>query len=226
MGYSNTKKRKAMARYPISHNGGKKLGDYFYEVFTFHLPPSKEKIILDPTCGKKYLWTKFLITDLHGGNKLDQYGKFVFSDIVDYGQELVSDIKDLDFDIQFDGIVYDPPYFFGYKGSTDPRRKDYGGYIQNYDDLLWFMDVANEKFPNLLKDDGKLILKCADQYQTKERKFYPHHHTWINRLTNFNIIDLFIFIHHRLSPTAFQVKNRPCSVIMHTYFLVFEKAGN
>jgi hypothetical protein len=30
------------------------------------------------------------------------------------------------------------------------------------------MDVANSKFVNLLKDDAKLIVKCADEYNTKE----------------------------------------------------------
>ena len=213
-----------MARYPLSHNGRKKLREYFFEIMSFHIPPSKERIILDPTCGKKHLWTEFLKVNLSGEKNLDQYGKVVFSDLVDYGQESVSNIEDLEFNYQFDGIVYDPPYFFGYKGSDDPRRTDYGDYLQTYDDLLWFMDICNQKFPTWLKDDGKLIVKCADQYQTHERKFYPHHYTWISRLSNFNIIDLFVFIHHRISPTAFQVKNRPCSVIMHTYFLVFEKS--
>ena len=212
-----------MARYPISHNANKQLGEYANEIITFHIPPSKKTKILDPTCGKRYLWVELLKTDLHGKSKIDDYGEVVFSDIVDYGQEIVSNIKDLHFNIRFDGVVYDPPYFFGYKGSTDPRRKDYGDYAQNYEELIWFMEIANEKFPDWLKDNGKLIVKCADQYQTKERKFYPHHYTWIQKLTNFNIIDQLIFIHHRLSPTAFQVKNRKCSVIMHTYFLVFEK---
>jgi hypothetical protein len=45
----------------------------------------------------------------------------------------------------------------------------------------------------------------------------------MSRLTNFRIVDAFIFTHHHMSPTAFQVKDRPCSVIMHTYFLVFQK---
>jgi hypothetical protein len=72
------------------------------------------------------------------------------------------------------------------------------------------MDTANKKFPELLKEEEKIILKCADQYQTAERRFYPHHHTWIKKLTNFNITDLLIFTHHRISPTAFQVKDRPC----------------
>ena len=160
-----------MARYPISHNGGKQLSVFFDEVLSFHIPPSKKKAILDPTCGKKYLWEEFSKTNRQGKKKLDQYGKIVFSDIIDYGQEIVSDVKDLKFDIQFDGIIYDPPYFFGYKGSSDPRRKDYGDYIQKYEDLIWFMDIANEKFPQWLNDDGKLIVKCADQYQTKKEDF-------------------------------------------------------
>lgn len=212
-----------MARYPISHNGSKRLGEYFKEILEFHVPPSKDARILDPTCGKKHLWADFYTPTLKGDIPLNNYGEVVFADIVDYGQDMVSDIKDLRFDEPFNCIVYDPPYFFGYRGSTDPRRKDYGGYIQDYDDLVWFMDFANERFPHWLTDDGKLILKCADQYQTKERRFYAHHHTWINRLSSFDIVDLMVFTHHRISPTAFQVKDRPCSVIMHTYFLVFEK---
>jgi len=212
-----------MARYPISHNGSKKLGEYFKEILEFHVPPSKDTRILDPTCGKKHLWTDFYTQTLKGDIPINNYGEVIFSDIVDYGQDIISDLKDLTFNEPFNCIVYDPPYFFGYKGSNDPRRKDYGDYIQDYEYLAWFMDFANDKFPEWLTDDGKLILKCADQYQTKERKFYAHHHTWINKLTNFDIIDLMIFIHHRISPTAFQVKNRPCSVIMHTHFLVFKK---
>ena len=212
-----------MAKYPISHNGSKKLGEFFGEILTFHIPPSKEKMILDPTCGKKHLWDEYLKKDFYGKTKLEEYGKVVFSDIKPNGQEIVSDVNSLNFDYQFDGIVYDPPYFFGYKGSSDPRREDYGDYVQAYEGLLEFMDIADTRFPEWLKENGKLIVKCADQYQTKERKFYPHHYTWINRLSHFEIIDFFIFIHHRMSPTAFQVKDRPCSVIMHTYFLVFKK---
>ena len=212
-----------LAKYPISHNGRKKLGEFFKEILTFHIPPSKTTMLLDPTCGRKHLWEEYLKRDLSGKAKLEQYGKIVFSDIKDYGQESLSDVKTLDFDYKFDGIIYDPPYFFGYKGSNDPRREDYGDYVQTLEDLFEFMDVANKKFPHLLNDDGKLIVKCADQYQTKERKFYPHHYTWIKKLSDFEIVDLFIFIHHRMSPTAFQVKNRPSSVIMHTYFLVFKK---
>ena len=141
--------------------------------------------------------------------------------MVDFGYNVVQSIDELDYSNEFDCIVYDPPYFFGYEGSDDPRREDYGDYLQSYEDLLWFMDTANEKFPSILREGGKLILKCADQYQTVERKFYCHHNTWIQRLSNFEITDMNVYVHHRISPTAFQVKDRPCSVIMHTYFLTF-----
>jgi len=212
-----------MAKYPISHNGGKNLGDYFEEILDFHIPPSKFARILDPTCGNRYLWSNYLRQNLLGKTKIEEYGEVVFSDIKDLGYNIVSSIADLEFDKPFNAIIYDPPYFFGYEGSDDPRREDYGDYLQTYEDLIWFMEIANEKFPKWLTQDGKLILKCADQYQTKERKFYSHHNTWINKLTNFEISDTLIFTHHRISPTAFQVKDRPCSVIMHTYFLVFNK---
>jgi hypothetical protein len=212
-----------LAKYPISHNGNKSLGEFFQAILQFHIPPSKEKVILDPTCGKKHLWENYLKPSLKERSQIEEYGKVIFSDKIDYGQEIVSDIKDLKYNHELDCIIYDPPYFFGYTGSNDPRRQDYGDYLQTYDDLVWFMDFANTHFPEWLKDEGKLILKCADQYQTKERKFYSHHITWVNKLTNFRLIDTFIFIHHRMSPTAFQVKNRPCSVIMHTYFLIFDK---
>ena len=182
-----------MAKYPISHSGSKKLGEFFEEILTFHIPPSKEKAILDPTCGKKHLWEEYLKRNCYGKTKLEEYGKVIFSDIKPYGQEIVSDVNSLNFNQEFDGIIYDPPYFFGYEGSRDPRKEDYGDYVQTYEELLKFMDTANSKFPTWLKKNGKLILKCADQYQTKERKFYHHHYTWINRLTSFEITDFFHF---------------------------------
>lgn len=211
---------------PISHNGNKNLADTFYKILTFHVPLSKEKSILDPTCGRRYIWAKFLTPKyqlFETEIPIKQYNKVVFGDIRDFGYNIVSDIKDLSFNQEFDCIVYDPPYIFGCDNSTDARREDYGDYVQSYDQLLWFMDIANEKFPKWLKPNGKLILKCSDQYNVKERKFYPHHITWVERLTNFNIIDFYIFIQHgRLNPTAFQVKNRESAVIMHSYFMVFK----
>jgi len=221
-------------KYPLSHNAGKGLSEYFYDILTFHVPPGPDVRILDPTCGKRYLWEKFMKRSLRTGKQLiEDYGEVVFSDIRELNQDVQADFRDLpevfkarDIDPKFDGVVLDLPYLFGYKGSDDEREDDYGGYDQTFKELRDKMYFANHMFPSLLKPNGKLILKCSDQYQTEERAFYPLHHFWGEifnlPLGNFRWIDFFIYIHHRMSPTAFQVKDRPCSVIMHTYFMVFE----
>lgn len=87
--------RNGLAKYPISHNGSKKLGEFFEQILAFHIPPSKEKMILDPTCGKKHLWAEYLKKDFYGKTKLEEYGQVVFSDIKPYDQEIVSDLNSL-----------------------------------------------------------------------------------------------------------------------------------
>ena len=52
--------------------------------------------------------------------------------------------------------------------SDDEGADDYGGYAQTYEDLLWYMDIANGKFPEWLTDNRKIILKCLDMYHTNE----------------------------------------------------------
>jgi len=211
-----------LAKYPISIHSGK-VSKVFLEILSFHIPPTGNKLILDPTCGKKHLWTEFNKTNMDGKTILESFGRVVFSDIKDYGQEFIADIFKMKPNIKFDTIIYDPPYFFGVDVSDDQREEDYGGYAQTYNELLNYIDIANDKMHLWLKDNGKLIVKCADQYNVKERRFYPHHITWAERLKNWELIDIIIYQHHNMSPTAFQVKDRQTSVIMHTYFLVFRK---
>jgi hypothetical protein len=218
-------------KYPLSHNLGLSVPDKFAEIMKFHFPPNPETIILDPTCGKRYIWETILRNasvpyyDLNGDKIKGFPWNIVFSDIEDFGYNTVSDVLDLKLPYLGNGIIYDPPYFFDSEVTSekDDRRDDYGNYGQSYESLIWFMDVANNRFPKLLTEDGKLILKCSDQYNVKDRTFYPLHITWINHLTNFELIDLYVCLYHKLTPTAFQVKDRPCSVIMHTYFLVFKR---
>lgn len=195
-------------KYPLSVAQGE-LASRFREVLQLHVPPGSN--ILDPTCGRRHLWKEIDTTNW----------SVTFSDVKDYGQEIVVDIRDFPETKKYDTIVYDPPYFFGYVGSDDPRESDYGSYCRTYQELKSLITLANDKFPRLLQPRGKLILKCADQYLNAYRTFYPHHITWANQLTNFHLVDIMIYQHHRMSPTAFQVKNRPCCIIMHTYFLVF-----
>ena len=71
-----------MAKYPLSHNAGKNHGKYFADILNFHIPPSKETYILDPTCGKRHLWKEYFSPTLTGKTRLEEYGKVIFSDII------------------------------------------------------------------------------------------------------------------------------------------------
>ena len=218
-----------MAKYPISITTKDSLSDFFYDILTFHIPPTPSIIILDPTCGKRYLWKKFLQPKLSfiDGSKLllDDYGKVLFSDIRDFGYNKVADLFTFtSTEGIVDGIVYDPPYYYNDKSTetNDKRAEDYGDYTHSFEELSRYMEAIDKHLSPLLKLGGKFILKCSDQYQPQERKFIPLHILWANS-TKLKLIDFYVFGHHNFNPTAFQVKNRPCSVIMHTYFMVFQK---
>ena len=180
-------------------------------IMLFHMPPESFKLILDPTCGKKRMW--------NGWAEATTLYKITFADSGNFGQELVCEFKD--HQGVYDGIIFDPPYLFGINGSKD--TKDFGDYAQTYDELVSYIAGANDRFPSILRQGGKLIVKCSDQYNVAERRFYSHHITWANNLTNFKLIDIFISPHHHISGTAWQVKNRPSSIVNFTYYLVFSK---
>jgi len=212
-------------KYPVSCKEGE-LGRFFYNLFTFHIPlieGERKPKILDPTCGKKYLWVEFNKKRFGTEEKLIDDYEIVFSDLRDLGQEIVSDFRNLNFREDLDAIVFDPPYFFGIDVSDDPRAEDYGGYHQTKQDLYKTISEASILFPNWLKRGGKLFLKCSDQFVVSEKRFYPLHVDWINLFSErFDLIDIFIYVYRRVSPTAYQVKDRPCSICNYTYILVFE----
>jgi len=207
-----------MAKYPISiqdslHDG--KLGPAFANLLKLHVKPWHE--ILDPTAGSRLLWE---------GIPLDKYHVY-FSDIQGDNGNIKMDLREagLRFALgSFDAVVFDPPYFIGKSKTKDPREDKYGGYVQSYEELRQFIQMCTHPIWHLLKPGGKLIVKCSDQYSVPERKIYTHHIDWaIKMQEHYEIVDIMIYRHHRISPTAFQVKNRPCSVIMHTYFIVGRK---
>lgn len=212
-----------MAKYPLSHGTGKPLSEYFKELLTFHVPPPAK--VLDPTCGMKHLWSEFpfMLRTLRGPAIFTQYN-ITFADIRDLGQEVVSDFRDLDYGPVFDAIVFDPPYLYGYFDSPDERESDYGGYSQDFTDLLNLMH-SSSSLHEMLKPGGKIVLKCSDMYDTKKRKFMDLHFLWNDmwRGNDLRMVDFNVYPHHHLNPLAFQVKDRPTSVVMHTYFMWYQK---
>ncbi|RLI16715.1 hypothetical protein DRO41_00410 [Candidatus Bathyarchaeota archaeon] len=201
-----------MSKVPISCKGGK-VSDFFKDIFLFH---SRDKCkIWDCTCGRRYLWSSFT---------KDEIKHVLFSDIRDFGDNVVMDLFDMK--DKKDLIIFDPPYLFGIKAKNDPREKDYGSYCGSYENLQRMMRMSREKFNEILESEGKIILKCSDLYLKKQNKFYCLHYEWIKTYEKyFEVVDFFVYTGHRFSPTAFQVKNRSCSVNQHSYFIVFQKRG-
>lgn len=203
-----------MARYPVSVARGK-VSERFQEILNLHFAPGSR--ILDPTCGEKLLWKE--VDD-------SQYD-VTFSDLLPKDERTIS--QDLFLLPQnhpgwfgsFDGVVYDPPYFFGVPWFDDPRAETYKGYGQTKEDLFRFMRAPDSVFSQLLRSQGKIIIKCSDQYLVSEKKLYLLRYLWLNALTpRYDVVDFYIYHHPRVSPTAFQVKNRGSCVIVHTYFIV------
>lgn len=189
-----------------------------YMVLDFHL--QEGATILDPTCGNKYSWedvfkkrnehcffpTKEMIITHHD---IKQGGKF----------------SQLPYKKEFDACFFDPPYIWGVMGSKDKRKTDYGEYNHTFEDIENMFISANTALPKYLKPRAKLFLKYADVFSLKERKFYLTQPLWVKALTNFVPIDHYIIQHHQVSGTAFQVKNRGCSVGNYTYLTVFQLKG-
>lgn len=203
-----------MAHYPVSVLDGS-AAQAFGEVLTFHLPPASK--ILDPTFGQGHLWDARVMSDY----------EVTKSDILpSYNQDLFSLADDHPEYIEyFDGVIYDPPYLIDVQRSNDPRSSDYGNYHHTEDDLRRFMTAVANPLKYLIKPGGKIIVKCSDQYINITRKLHLWHVDWLLAMQRggYTIVDLFIQRYHRVSPTAYQVKNRPSNIIAHSYLLVGQK---
>lgn len=178
----------------------------------------RKAAIWDPTYGDGHLWNNLAlkyvgenltVTDLRTSvNLLDET---TIEPVI--GSKL------------FDGIIYDPPYLFGYQGSTDPRAEDYGQYSQSLDELHRFISLTTSLFPRYLVPHGKIVVKCGDQYVTDPeqptlRRLYLHHVDWIHELQKaYDILDLIVYKYPRISPAAYLMSFRNCSVICHSYFI-------
>lgn len=188
-------------------------------ILEFHL--FEEAVIIDPTPGNKHSW-KFYLTELELDNhqffspkKFDI--QFIPDDITTF-QKTKEYIEE---NGPADAVYYDPPYLFGSSGTKDYRTKDYGGYHYTFDEVKNFVAIANEMIPGFLKDTGLLFFKYTDVFSLAERKYYPCFVLWPNVMTNFEVVDHYIIQHHHISPTAWQVKDRPCGIVNYTYLTVF-----
>lgn len=188
-------------------------------VLEFHLPAGA--VIVDPTPGEKHSWKYSQRESRRGG--FFPPAKF---EVVYLPDDISNFRKTKEYakeNSPADAVFFDPPYIFGYKQSEDVRREDYGGYHYTFENIKKLIAAANSALPECLKEYGKLFLKYTDVFSLAERRFYFCAAIWPQQLDNFEAIDHYIVPHHHISPTAWQVKERPCGVVNYTYLTVFRK---
>ncbi len=199
-----------MAKYPLSVLDGT-ASEALAQILALHVLPGAR--IFDPTCGECILWRN-IPADLYDVE---------FSDIAEpYNQDLyLLPTTQPDYLAAFDALIYDPPYMMGIPKSNDPRASVYGGYSGTQEALKRFMQATDKPLSLFLKKGGKILVKCSDQYYVPEKRLYLWHFDWVQALRQrYDIVDFYIYRYHRMSPTAFQVKNRNSNVIVHTYWIV------
>lgn len=122
----------------------------------------------------------------------------------------------------YDGIydygLFDPPYMFGKSRNISKSVKSDWTRInvnnKNPDEFNARVLCLNEKAKCVNK---LLFVKILDPRY--KGKIYPHHNNIINMLTNFNIVDIIVYL--RLGATTFTVKQGTQN--LHGYWMVFER---
>lgn len=204
-----------MAKYPVSCLDGS-ASAAFLTVLQMHLDG---EAVLDLTYGDGLSW---------GDAGLFAPAGLVRSDIKPpFNQDLFTAAHDHpEWRGAFDLVYFDPPYFFGVEASTDPRAEQYGRYDHDGAALSRYMAFVPE-IATFLRSGGKVIVKCGDQYHVPSRRLMLHHIEWCGWLTRaFSLVDFYVYRYHRVSPTAYQVKDRPCAVVAHSYFIVGQLPGD
>jgi len=191
-------------------------------ILEFHLFEGAS--IIDPTPGEKYSWQYYLKEQRKSGFFPQmKFNLHFIDDDIHHFANTENHVQEYG---KADAIFFDPPYIFGSAWGQDVRRGDYGEYHHTFGDVANFLTNANLTFPDFLKEEGLLFLKYTDVFSLKERKFYFCASLWPPLFSNFEVIDHYIIPHHHISPTAWQVKNRPCGIVNYTYLTVFRKEVN
>lgn len=188
--------------------------DAFRAVLHMHLGGPR---VLDLTYGSGLSWGEPELLDTYDVVRSDLQAP--------YGQDVFTVVRDRpDWHGAFDLVYYDPPWFVDIgTRSHDPREAAYGGYGAN--DLERFIAVVPD-LATLVRPGGKIIVKCGDQYHVPTRRLLLHHLRWCETIARgFTLVDFYVYRYHRVSPTAYQVKDRPCAIVAHSYFLVGEKVA-
>ncbi|MHA1288547.1 MAG: hypothetical protein ACTSPB_14175 [Candidatus Thorarchaeota archaeon] len=189
--------------------------DNFRHILEFYLPDKSK--ILDVTYGAGKLWQSVNQVSYPDWNVTKNDVDLEVKADYHYDFENLHKIGIND----FDAVIYDPPYLYG--------RSSYIFYYQTDEDWTqnktkWTVDAQvkcaqqlNNALPNLLRDDGFLIVKIMDSRENG--KLVCNHDIIINEMTNLELKDIIIYV--RLGVGVF--KNNVSPQTAHGYYLIFQK---
>lgn len=127
-------------------------------------------------------------------------------------------------DNSFSSIVFDPPFLFRNRKSTNNDKICARfSYFLSYDDLIDMYQKSLMQFIRVLKNDGFLLFKCQDM---TDNKFYCTHNAIINYATSigFELKDIIIKATNRKLQR--EAKQQNCVAKVHSYWLVFKKVAH
>lgn len=185
----------------------------FCNILNFHLKDGDK--IIDMTYGEGYSWKQY-----HSDNRMTQFGfrrrkvydlSIYKGDVYKYKERK---------DVMYNAVYFDPPYFFEANASKDARSVEYNinGFLRV--DIEKLIRFANKMFPTILRKDGLVFFKYADNFSVKRKEYSFGPLLWLPLFTNFDVVDNYIIPHHHIKPTAWQVKNRGCSISAYSYLTV------
>jgi tRNA G10 N-methylase Trm11 len=132
-----------------------------------------------------------------------------------------------------DCVVLDPPYMHTPGGTAHVGHQNYEGYYRNnnaqngsgkkyHEAVLDLYFRAAEEANRVLRNDGILIVKCADEVCANQQRLT--HVELINEFTakKFIIEDLFVLLRNN-RPGVSRILRQVHARKNHSYFLVFRK---
>jgi hypothetical protein len=190
--------------------------EIFPKIMALYVP--RGSIVADVTYGKGVFWRNI---------RKDEY-RLKPTDI-----EMGVDCRDLPYgDGEIDCVVLDPPYMHTPGGSAHVGHQKYEEYYRNnvgyaitskyHEAVLELYFGAGKEASRVLRDDGFLIVKCADEVCANRQRLT--HVEIINEFSKYGFIieDLFVVV-RRNAPGVSRILRQAHARKNHSYFLIFRK---
>lgn len=209
-----------MSEYVLTAKVGNN-NDLFPDVMKLYVP--KDGIVLDMTWGNGVFWKDIPAGQYHVyPNDIDQERGDYHYDFRKLPPEWAG---------MFDAVILDPPYLYtggfetlkdsvdkGYKNRERAANGIHG--VQAVDQMYY--DGMKEAH-RVLKPDGHLIVKCADQVMSGVQRWSHEVYGQYGEQLGFRREDLFILVQRNQPTMRHKPEQQRHARRNHSYFLVFRK---